>query len=227
MRNKILILLSVLTLVMLKGMAQEQDTTSILSGQKKAAFLSLNSISVTGGYFNPSMSYFNQTFLPGAHTTDRFGGSMVYGANMAFNLPLNLGARIGAWYWENKVSGENGGAFNRLKISLTGLSLGAFYTLQHEFLGLKPYVGLDGSILFVQDQYDANETVVKKSGSDFVWTPFIGLKHEFKQRVVIGLEYGYNLGSYMQDIESGASFENAKISVDGHKIQLSVGYIFK
>jgi opacity protein-like surface antigen len=228
MRNKILVLLTFLSLVALSGMAQEKDTTLILTGPKKgASSLSLNSISLSGGYFNPSMSFFNNIFLPGAHTTDRFNGSLVYGANMAFNLPLNLGARVGVWYWENKVSGKNGGAFNRLKISLTAISLGAFYTWHYEILGIKPYLGLDGSILSVQDQYNANEIILKKSGSDFVWTPFIGLKHEFKKRVVVGLEYGYNLGSYMQDVESGTSLENAKISVEGHKVQLSVGYRFK
>ncbi len=228
MRNKTLVLLSSLILLTLNGIAQEQDTTLILSGQKKeAAFLSLNSITLSGGIFNPSLSYFNNTFLPKNHTSDRFSGNVVYSANLAFNLPVNFGARIGVWYWEQKVLGENGGAFNTLKVSLTGISLGAFYTLQYELLGIKPYLGLDGSILSIQDQYDANETILKKSGSDFVWTPFIGLKHEFKKKIVVGLEYGYNLGSYMQDVENESSLENAKISVEGQKIQLSIGYRFK
>ncbi len=226
MRNKYILLVVFLSFFGLHVVAQQDSTVMKMSGQKNGtSWFSLNSVSVSVGSYTPSMNYFNTTFLPSANTSARFGGSMIYGANISFNLPVNLGARVSGSYWENKVSGETG-TFNSLKVSLAAISLGAFYTYNKGFAGIKPYAGLDGGYLSVQNQYDANEKIVKKSGSDMTWTPFAGIKYDIAGKIVLGLEYGYVMGSYGQDFELNSTVSNHKISVDGQKIQFSIGYKF-
>ena len=228
MKNKIIICVSFLSLLIVTLSAQAQDSTKVSTPDQKmnSGHFSLNNVSLSVGYYNPSMNYFNNTFLPAAQTNDRFGGNVIYGGNISFGLPLNLGVRLSAWYWNNKVSGQNGGAFNSLNVSLTGITLGAFYTLPRSVLGFKPYIGIDGGTLYIQDKYDANETVIKKSGNDMIWTPFVGLSHGLGNKIIVGLEYGYVLGHYTQDVTTSSSLVNAKVPIEGHKIQVSIGYKF-
>lgn len=229
MRDKIIVLVYILSFLALNSIAQKRFSplSRTLWLKKKTHTISLNSISLSAGYYNPPMSYFNNTFLPSEKTADRFKGNILYGANLSVNLPLNLGTRVGAWYWAEKVSGLGSDAFNSLKVSLAGISLGAFYTYNNGFLGLKPYIGVDGSFLNIQDQYHANETVIKTSGSNFVLTPFVGINYEFNRNIVFGLEYGYFLGNYIQDMKTATSIVDVNVPVNGHKIQLTIGYKFQ
>lgn len=229
MRNKIVLLVSVLGFLTISLTAQEKDSTLVISGQGGGnSFISLNSVSLTAGYFEPSFGYLNSFFLPAARTSERFGGSLVYGANVSFDLPLNLGTRLGAWYFSDKVSGENGGSFNTFKISYTGLSLGAFYTYKKGIMGVNPYLGIDANYLMVQDKFDANDNLIKRSGNDLVWTPFIGISKVFNDKIVIGLEYGYVFGSYIQELQMdpNAAIKKYEIPMDGSKIQFTIGYKF-
>ena len=59
-----------------------------------------------------------------------------------------------------------------------------------------------------------------------IWTPFIGLSRKLSDKVVIGLEYGYVIGNYLQDVQATSGITGAKVPVDGHKIQLTIGYKF-
>ena len=94
MRNKIVLLVSILGFLTISLTAQEKDSTLVISGQGGGnSFISLNSVSLTAGYFEPSFGYLNSFFLPAARTSERFGGSLVYGANVSFNLPL-IGERL-------------------------------------------------------------------------------------------------------------------------------------
>jgi len=228
MRNKIILLATILCVLIINLSAQEHNNSEVKTTGDKGStpFIALSSVSLSLGYYNPSMKYLNNSFLPVAQTNARFGGSAVYGGNIAFSLPLNLGARVSAWYWNKKVSGQGSSAFNNLKVNLTGLSLGAFYTYPKAFWGINPYAGIEGGALFIQDEFDANSTVNKKSGNDMIWTPFIGLSRKLSDKVVIGLEYGYVIGNYLQDVQATSGITGAKVPVDGHKIQLTIGYKF-
>jgi opacity protein-like surface antigen len=229
MKNKIIFLVLILSALAINSFAQTQDSTFLNMPAKKmnSGSISLQSVSIFAGTYNPEMDYFNNVFLPAAHTSERFSGNMIYGANLSLSLPYNLGARIGAWYWADEVAGQSSSAFSKLKVSLTGLSIGGFYTYNKGFYGLKPYAGIDGSFLSIQDKYDAYGTVVKKSGNDFVWTPFIGMNYDISKKVIIGLEYGYVIGNYIQDVQTATNpEEKAEIGINGSKIQLSIGYKF-
>ncbi|NWJ53244.1 MAG: outer membrane beta-barrel protein, partial [Bacteroidetes bacterium] len=216
MTTKIIIFLTIVLFSTMSLSAQEVEKSAI----------SISSVSISAGWYKPSMNYWNNTFLPTANATDRFNGSLIYGGDISFDLPSNLGVRAGAWYWGEQVNGKDGGAFNTLKVNFTGLSLGAFYKYRPGIFGIKPYLGVDGSCLIIQDRYDITGSVIKKSGNDIVYSPFVGIEHVFNKNIVLGIEYGYNVGSYVQDVETATGPSNAKVSIDGSKFQFKIGYKF-
>jgi hypothetical protein len=217
MTNKVIIFLAILVFSTLNLSAQDGRNDSI----------KISSVSLSVGSYKPSMDYWNNAFLPNANTSDRFKKGLLYGGNIAFDLPLNLGARAGAWYWGQQVSGNEGGSFNTLNITFTGLSIGAFYKYRKGvYWAIKPYAGVDVSYLMVQDKYDVSGTVMKKSGSDVLFSPFVGIERALFKNIVLGIEYGYFLGSYKQDLLLNTGASNADISIKGSKIQFTIGYKF-
>jgi hypothetical protein len=193
--------------------------------ETKDCKISLSSISLSTGWYHPSMDYWNNTFLPNANTSDRFNGNMYYSGHITVDFPLNLGMRAGAWYWQEKVSGQNGLAFNSLNVNFTGLSIGAYYKYKQDLpFKILPYIGIDGNYLMVQDKYDVSGTSTKKSGNDLVCAPFIGIEHVFFQKMIIGVEYSIVLGRYLQEVVTAQGISSPKISVNGSKIGIIVGY---
>jgi hypothetical protein len=222
MTNKIMVFLTILVFSTLNLSAQERRNDSISSSR-----FSISSVSLFAGPYSPSMDFWNDTFFKDANTDDGFQRGILYGCNIAFDLPLNLGARAGIWHWGEQVSGQDGGSFNTLNVNFTGLSLGAFYKYRKGiYWDMKPYVGVDGSFLMIQDKYNVSGNENKKSGYDVVYTPFIGVDRVFNNHIVLGIEFGYFIGSYNQDLLLNSGATSAKISINGAKIQLSVGYKF-
>lgn len=217
MTTKIIIFLTIVLFSTVNLSAQEVEKSAV----------SISSVSISAGWYKPSMKYWNNTFLPNANTADRFQGDLLFSGNISLDLPLNLGARAGVWYWNQEVYGKRGGVFNTLNIDFTGFSVGAFYKYRQGLLwDIRPYVGIDGSCLLIQDTYNVSEIVNKKSGNDIVCTPFIGIERVFDNNIVWGIEYGYFLGSYKQDVETSTGHSNANISIKGSRIQFTVGYKF-
>ena len=228
MRNKIILIVSILCFSALNMFAQNQDSTRVGSTPKKGMDrITLSSISISAGYYKPSMNYWNNSFLPVANTSERFGGSSILGCNVSFDFPLNLGIRIGAWYWGDKVNGVTASSFNSLKVNFTSILAGVYYTYDKGFYGLKPYFGIDGNYLMIQDKYDTNESVVNKSGNDVVFTPFIGINKVISDKILIGIEYGYFMGSYIQDVQITSGTSGADVDIKGSKIQFTIGYKFR
>lgn len=187
----------------------------------------IHNVSISSSWYNPSMNYWNNTFLPSAGSSNKFDGNFMYGGNISFNLPLNFGARVGAWYWQDKVNGGQNATFNSLRIGFTGFSLGAFFRCPKPIVfGISPYAGIDGSFFIIQNKYDVGGDVTKMNGHDIMGTPFIGIERVFFQKLVFGVEYGYVIGSYRQDVTTTAGTSNPKISVNGHKVGITLGYKF-
>jgi hypothetical protein len=216
MKNKTITFLIILIFVAWDTSAQQVEPCKI----------TLSNVSFSAGWYKPSMAYWNNTFLPNANTSDQFEGNMLYSGNITFDFPLNLGIRAGAWFWREEVNGENGGAFNTLRVDFTGINIGIFYKYRQGIGGIRPYIGIDQSFLMVQDRYNVSGTVSKESGNDMIYTPFVGIEHLFGQHFLLGIEYGYCLGRYLQDVETVSGIEAEKIKIDGSKIQLTVGYAF-
>ncbi|MCK9423101.1 MAG: hypothetical protein M0Q38_10925 [Bacteroidales bacterium] len=221
MKTKIISITFLLLLIVTTGKAQNNAQTS------SSRLFSIYSVSLITSWYKPSMNYWNNTFLPSAGSTDKFNGNLLFGGNITFNLPLHLGARVGVWYWQDKVNGGQDATFNSLRIGFTGFSLGAFYRYPKPVVyGISPYAGIEGSYFIIQNKYDVDGDVSKMSGYDISGMPFIGIERVFFQKLVIGLEYGYVLGRYRQDVETNEGSSNPKVSVNGHKMGITVGYKF-
>jgi len=201
-------------------------TGSLYAQEESPCSITLSQVTLSTGWYQPSMDYWNNTFLPDANSTDRFGGNFLYSGNITVDFPLNLGTRVGVWYWEDAVSGEEGGSFNTLHVDFTGLTIGAFYKYRPGFWGIRPYLGLDESFLFIQDRYNVSGVLSKKSGMDFVFTPFLGIDRVIGSHFLLGIEYGYRIGHYMQDVETISGISAEKVSINGHLVQLTIGYAF-
>lgn len=148
-------------------------------------------------------------------------------ANLSFDLPLNLGTRLGIWYWDGKVNGQTGSTFNHFGVNFTGVSMGAFYSVKGSGQGLIPYFGIDGTYLMIQEKYDANDMLMKMVGTDIVTTPFIGINTAISDKIFIGIEYGYCIGQYLHDIELPTGIVSEPVKINGNKIQFTVGYKFR
>jgi hypothetical protein len=203
--------------------SQAQDSLKGLSSR----VLSIHSVSLGISWYNPSMDYWNNTFLPSTNSTTQFNGDILYTANISFHLPYNLGARVGAWYWQEKVTGTANASFNSLRVGFTGFSLGVFYHYPKPIIwGIVPYAGLEGSEIIIQNKYNVDETISKMRGYNLAGAPFIGIERVFFQKMILGIEYGYMFGGYHQDVETTSGTSHPWISINGSKIGLTVGYKF-
>jgi hypothetical protein len=189
--------------------------------------ISLSSFTLSTGYYKPSLEYYNNAFLTQASSTDKFGGNTLISGNISVELPLNLGARAGIWYWGNKVNGSSASTFTSLNVNFTGFSLGAFYTYPKGLYGINPYIGMEGSYLMVQNVHTAEGAYNFSKGNDVVGMPFIGLNKVFYDKLIVGVEYGYYLGRYLQEFDFNSGVTPNSISLDGHKLQFTIGYNFK
>jgi len=220
MKTKIISLLFLLQCIMPIGKAQENNQT-------ESNKFSIRSVSFSAGWYKPAMGYWNNTFLPSANSTAQFNGDILYTANINFHLPYNLGARVGAWYWQEKLTGRENASFNSLRVGFTGFSLGVFYRCPKRIIwGIAPYAGMEGSEIIIQNKYDVAGIVSKKRGYDLAGAPFIGIERVFFQKMILGIEYGYMFGGYHQSVETTNGTSHPWISINGSKIGLTVGYKF-
>ena len=187
----------------------------------------LSSFTLSTGYYKPSLEYYNNVFLTQANSTAKFGGNTLISGNISVELPLNLGARAGIWYWGNKVNGDASSTFTTLNVNFTGLSMGIFYTYPNDLLGIRPYIGMEGSYLMVQNVHYSEGNYNFQKGNDFVGMPFVGIKRAFYDKLILGVEYGYYLGRYLQDFDFNSGITPKSILIDGHKLQFTIGYNFQ
>lgn len=208
------------------GQAQTENNSARLTKSPPSKSFGLYSISVSGSWYRPSLDYWNSTFLPASGSPDSFGGKLLYGGNITFKLPQNLGARVGVWFWNDQVSGGPDATFNSLQIGFTGFSLDAFYRFPKPILTLSPYIGIGGSYFVIQNKYTVGASMDKMSGHDVMLTPFIGIERIFFQKLVVGLEAGYVMGRYRQVVTTFEGTTNPIVSVSGFKMGVSIGYKF-
>ncbi|MEI6141116.1 MAG: hypothetical protein WCP85_17740 [Mariniphaga sp.] len=224
MRKKIIFMAFVLCLSAIDLIAQN------LSSKHKSDSIDgirLSSFTLSTGYYKPALTYYNNAFLLQANATDKFGGGTLISGNISVELPLNLGARAGIWYWGNKVNGSPTSTFTSLNVNFTGLSMGLFYTYPKDLYGIRPYIGMDGSYLMVQNVHYSEGAYNFNKGNDFVGMPFVGINRVFYDKLIVGVEYGYYLGRYLQDFDFNAGITPKSILIDGHKLQFTIGYNFK
>ncbi len=200
---------------------------------RKGNVITVHSVNLTGGLYSPEMDYWNLNYLPTVGSDEEFGSSMVLGGNITFGVSSEFRARVGVSYWSDKVK-DSGSILQLLKISFTRFSLGAFYAPELASIdpGFHLYVGFEGFF------YDINNTLALRTpcdelisqdmnGHDVSFAPVIGIDKVFGDHILIGAEFSYMIGKYIQDEQAeGVELVKNKVSITGPQLSLSVGYKF-
>lgn len=215
MKTKITFIIFLLLLVASAGNAQEQ-------AQKK---FGVHSVNFTPGWYQPSMDYWNDTYLPTLEVSDEFSGNVALGGNITFALPYNLRARVGASYWSDKAEGDESSTINSLQIGFTRFRLGALYSPIVLFNGFHPYLGIEGQFYLIKNKLDNNAETTEQQGQDYSFALVLGIDHSFGH-VNVGVEFMYNIGSYTQQVTDGIGIDRQKVSINGPEVAVSFGYRF-
>jgi len=209
---------------------EEANTTQQTFGIRTAG--------ITTGWYNPSMDYWNDTYFKDNDWENDFKGSIYYGAFFEVNIIKNLRARIGYTYWKETVkSGDMpiGGytGNKKLAISLSSISIDALYNLTFlAFEKFKPYGGIGGNFVFVQDKLTRNlpdlpKESIKEQGQDFTGNIILGIERPIINHLSAGIEFNYILGKYIQKVNDDyGNAKNKDVMLPGPKIGIIVSYVF-
>ena len=220
MKTKIISITFLLLLIATTGKAQDeaQNSTSNL--------ISVYSVNLTPGWYQPTMDYWNDTYQPTLGVSDEFSGNITFGGNITFTLPLDLRTRVGASYWSDKVEGNQNSTISSLQIGFTRFRLGAMYAPKSIiFSGFQPYLGVEGQFYLIKNKLDNGTETTEQQGQDYSFAPLIGIDRSFGH-FIAGLEFMYNIGKYTQDVSDGIGVTEQKISIVGPEVVVSVGYKF-
>jgi len=190
----------------------------------------VHSVNLTVGMYSPEMDYWNDTYLPREGSSDELGASLLFGGNITFNLSTELRARLGASYWSDDAE-KSGVGFKNLKVSFTRLSIGGFYAPKFASFGdgFQLYAGLEGYAYDINNTLDTQSAAGESSsedqnGHDISFAPVIGIDKIFGDNFIIGVEFGYMFGEYIQaEIEESI---RQKVSIAGPQMSFSIGYKF-
>jgi outer membrane protein W len=190
------------------------------------------------GWYNPSMDYWNDTYFKNNKWKNDFKGSMLYGAYFELNIIDDLSARAGFSYWKETVkSGEMqiGGLTGNEKLELSLSSIPIDFIYHFDFLAFekfKPYAGIGGSFLFIQNKFTRSLTgmpdeEIKEQGQDFVGHFLFGIEREIIEHFSAGLEFSYVFGKYDQEVEMlNGEIIKEDVSVSGPLIGIKLAYNF-
>lgn len=193
---------------------------------------------LTAGWYNPSMDYWNDTYFKENGWENSFKGSVFFGARFEVNIIQNLRARAGYTFWRESVkSGEIpiGGytGTEKLAITLSTINIDALYDLTFlAFEKCKPYGGIGGNFVFVQDKLTRNitglpEESVKKQGQDFTGSLILGIERPVINHLSVGIEFSYIIGKYIQEMtDDYGNIRKNDVKLTGPKIGISISYVF-
>lgn len=211
-----------------------QETT----GTEQQTTFGIRSVGIQIGWYNPSMDYWNDTYFKNNKWENKFKGSIYYGAFFELNIINNLRARAGFSYWKETVkSGEIqiGGLMEKkeLTISLASIPIDIIYQLYFlSFEKFKPYAGIGGSFLFIQDKYIRQpnglpKEEIKEQGQDFTGHVILGIERQIIKHFSAGLEFNYVFGKYQQEVRSPAGdIIKEDVSLSGPQIGIKLAYDF-
>ena len=223
MKTNIITITFLFLMIATIGKAQETEEMSMDSTKKEG--FAVQSVNLTMGYYSPGMDYWNDTYLPAKGLSETFGGNPVFGVNITFSLPAALRARVGASIWSGKVNGKQGSTVDGLKIGFTRFNLGLFYAPEAiSFADFQPYIGVEGFVNLISNEYDIDNTTVTQSGQDMSFAPVFGIDRAFGS-LNLGIEAKYNMGNYIQEETFVETLEH-EVSINGAEVSLTIGYKF-
>ncbi|MEQ8686204.1 MAG: hypothetical protein RIE86_12975 [Imperialibacter sp.] len=205
-------------------------------GQAALTYLTLE-----GGYYRPSLDYWNNdSYLTGFDM--KLGGGLYYGGGVGFRVYDSYFGRasVGMFSTSDESGPVTRGGLIReeyLKIKIIPASLDFLYEFQN-FARSKvfPYVGAGASINFIQRTYSRSaNTGLEEEGSDAGRTnsfyPLAGAAYNVTNYIDVGLEVKFPFGSYKQGFatvtEDPNSFAIEKVSITGPIVSLKANLRFE
>lgn len=198
----------------------------------------IQSAGIQVGWYNASMHYWNDTYFKNNNWKNKFEGSMEYGAFLKLHIINNLSVRTSFTYWKECVESDKiqiGGFTGNKKLETTLTSIPIDIIYQPTFLmfeNFKPYVGLGGSFLFIQNKYTQIPEGVaqeeqKEQGQDYSGYFIVGIEHDIITNLSIGVEFNYVIGNYVQENKnSTGDISEKNVSLMGPKIGITLAYVF-
>jgi len=198
----------------------------------------VHSAGIQIGWYKSSMDYWNDNYFKDNNWANKFEGSFYYGAFLDLNIIKNLRFRTGFSYWKESVeSGQMqiSGLMGSEKLELSLISIPIDFIYQPHFLEfekIKPYVGIGGNFLFIQDKYTRkvdgfSDEEVKEQGQDFTGHLIVGIERPIVNHFSVGLEFNYVLGKYIQEVRrASGDITKENVSIVGPKIGLTLAYRF-
>jgi opacity protein-like surface antigen len=194
---------------------------------------------VNVGWYNPSMSYWNDTYFPDQQWSAKFKGNLIYTGFLEINVIRNLRLGFSGSYWTERVNsgeikvGEVTGS-EQLTTSLTFLSVDALYRFGFlTFAGISPYAGAGGSFVMVQNKFvrqptGYDEESYSNQGQDVTGSVIVGLERVFASHLGVALDFRYIFGGYTQEMkDSQGSVTSHNVTLSGPRIGLSLSYLLK
>jgi opacity protein-like surface antigen len=191
------------------------------------------------GWFNPAMSYWNDTYFQDGIWESKFKGALSYSGYLEFNVIRDFRLRASATYWTERVNSGiiKVGAVDgteQLTTSLTFLTIDALYRFNFlSFAGVSPYAGAGGSYVMVQNKFvrlpqGYDEESYTNQGQDMTASVIAGLEKIFVEHLGIGLEFRYTVGNYTQDMkDTKGTVTSHPVSLNGPQVALNLSYILR
>ncbi len=212
-----------------------------IGGQAAFGQASITYIHLEGGYYKPSLDYWNNdSYLTGFDM--KLGGGLYYGGGVGFKIYDHYFGRLSVGRFS--TSDQSGdivlGGLTRqeyLKIAISPVSADVLYEFQTLARSkLYPYVGAGAAINFIQRTYKRTaNTGLNEEGTDTgranSFYPLAGVLYNVTNFIDVGLEAKFPIGSYKQGFSTVTddpnSFVVETISITGPIISAKVNLRFE
>lgn len=221
------------TFTLFSAVVSAQDSDGALNNKG----FGFRSAGVNLGWYNPSMSYWNDEYFPAGKWENSFKGAMIYTGFLEISVIRDLRIKASGSYWTARVNsgpikvGEVDGT-EQLTTSLTILSLDALYRFSFlTFAGISPYAGVGGSYVMIQNKFlrqpnGYEEENYTNQGQDMLGTVSLGLEKVIADHFGIALDFRYVIGNYTQEMKDTKGVVTSHpVSLSGPQIGINLSYI--
>lgn len=190
---------------------------------------SFRSFGLEGGWYNPSMNYWNQNY-PNNFNGVKFKGAMLFGFNLQADLVEPVRVRLGGRYWKEGVT------YPTEDISVSIIPIGVDFLVDLTVLKFSivvPYVGLGATYNFVHLDYTRTDDAGiqykdKENGKDYTANLIAGFEIPIVSSLFIDLEYRHVWGKYEQIVKDGFQRTTShNVLLNGPQVSLSFNYALR
>ena len=206
------------------------------AANKINAQVAVKAIGVGGGWYIPSMDFWNEdTFVK--NWSNQFEGGIYGNGYMEVQLVRNVSTRVGLGYWSQEQSQEsipwgNETRTDNLKLTLIPVTMDIIAYLELD--DIKPvnlYGGIGWGINFIKVEYTRTPTVSAatiddNTGQDYLGYVLGGIDIPVTTGFAAAVEFRYVFGEYGQQFYgSNNTVYNNEVSLSGPQISLVLKYM--